>query len=105
MNSLPGPMDTAPPRGPLSHDEMTATELTEADLPRIESAVCTQLRDCRLELGHKRYGARPLWLYGTHPETHSWACVLFRDDGLTTLVWQGGPRRLWDEAENVMHHP
>ncbi|MFI9720341.1 hypothetical protein ACIHFE_11885 [Streptomyces sp. NPDC052396] len=84
---------------PLAQGDASSTPLTEREFcrPAVELALSLRLRDCRQQLAAKRYGVRPLWL--TDPAGDSWACVLFRDDGLPTLTWQGGPRRLWDEAE------
>lgn len=68
-------------------------------------AVGLRVRDVVKVVAAKRDGARPVWLYG--PGDKSWACVFFRD-GVETVVWQKGPRRLWDEVEAALawwiHH-
>ncbi|WP_049718655.1 hypothetical protein [Streptomyces caatingaensis] len=98
-----GPCAPPPPPQDLSAEgDVSTTTLTEAEFLRPEAAFVLglRLRACRQYTSEKaRYGTRPVWLRALDDDP-SWACVLFREDEtLTTLVWQGGPRRLWDEAE------
>ncbi|MBZ4320609.1 hypothetical protein [Streptomyces huiliensis] len=87
--------------------DISSTRLTEAEFCRdtgtrfdpVEFALGVRLRGVRqLADGRRRYG-RAVWFQGLDGDP-SWACALFRaEPELTTLVWQGGPRRLWDEVE------
>ncbi|WP_372408353.1 hypothetical protein [Streptomyces luteireticuli] len=91
-----------PPQDLYAEGDVSTTTLTETDFcrPEVEFALGVRLHGCRQYAADKaRYGTRPVWLRALDGDP-SWACVLFREDEtLTTLVWQGGPRRLWDEAE------
>ncbi|WP_084729774.1 hypothetical protein [Streptacidiphilus neutrinimicus] len=40
-----------------------------------------------------------VWLFST--TERAWACAEFPDDG-ETVVYQDGPRRLWDEVERAL---
>ncbi|MFH8492173.1 methyltransferase domain-containing protein [Streptomyces longisporoflavus] len=78
----------------VREDAFTADRFGPADW-----AVGLRVRDVIKVVADKRDGARPVWLYGTGDK--SWACAFFRDDA-PTLVWQHGPRRLWDEVEAAL---
>ncbi|MYY08901.1 methyltransferase domain-containing protein [Streptomyces sp. SID4919] len=86
-----------------SADSISATELTasrylgETPFAVQRFVLGLRLRGCRHVVAERRDGARPVWLYGL--TDRSWACALFRDGHADAPVWQGGPRRLWDEAE------
>ncbi|WP_289733955.1 methyltransferase domain-containing protein [Streptomyces macrolidinus] len=86
--------------GPTGRDEST-TDITEDEFvgdrfgPQ-RFALGLRISNCHCVVADKRDGARPVWFYGL--TDRSWACVMFRD-GDTARVWQGGPRRLWEEAE------
>ncbi|MER7000396.1 methyltransferase domain-containing protein [Streptomyces sp. NPDC000410] len=87
--------------GSVDEGDRTTTEVTEdafttAKFGPVHFAVGLRVRDIVKSVADKRNGARPVWFYG--PSDKSWACVMFRD-GAETAVWQGGPRRLWDEVE------
>ncbi|MEU6241144.1 methyltransferase domain-containing protein [Streptomyces sp. NPDC047024] len=63
-------------------------------------AVGLRVRDCHHQGSDKRDGARPVWFYGL--TDRSWACVMFRDGHREAMVWQSGPRRLWDEVSAAL---
>ncbi|MGA4844590.1 protein-L-isoaspartate(D-aspartate) O-methyltransferase [Streptomyces sp. G45] len=71
---------------------------TQGRFDVIHFAAGLRLRDVRLSVADKRGPSRPVWLYGLTDT--SWACLWFTD-GQRTVVWQAGPRRLWDEAEGA----
>lgn len=87
--------------GSVRGGDETATELTEEEFtggafgPQ-RFVIGLRVPDCVQVEAERRDGARPVWLYGLRDR--SWACAYFRDGG-GARVWQGGPRRLWDEAE------
>ncbi|MGW1197788.1 hypothetical protein ACWD4B_18405 [Streptomyces sp. NPDC002536] len=94
------------PRNVVAEGEVSTTAVTDAefcDRTALAFVLGIRLPHCRQEVAYKRRGARPVWLHGLDDagEAHSWACVMFRDDTPEALVWQGGPRRLWDEAEEA----
>ncbi|MBC2877443.1 MULTISPECIES: methyltransferase domain-containing protein [Streptomyces] len=103
--SLPGrnpdPLGTAPPPAVdvTTLGDISSTRLTEAEFSAATFALGIKLRGIRQQADARRRYGRAIWLQGPDGDP-SWACTLFRaEPGLTTLVWQGGPRRLWDEAE------
>lgn len=63
-------------------------------------AIGLRVRDCYHVAAEKRDGARPVWFYGLG-EDRSWACVMFRDEGPTS-VWQSGQRKLFDEVSEAL---
>ncbi|MEU7164295.1 hypothetical protein AB0A70_06570 [Streptomyces morookaense] len=105
--ALPPSPFPAQPRNVVAEGDVSMTAVTEAefcDRSPLSFALGIRLPYCRQEVAYKRRGARPVWLHGldgTAQGGHSWACVMFRDDTAEALVWQGGPRRLWDEAEEA----
>ncbi|MEU6680877.1 methyltransferase domain-containing protein [Streptomyces sp. NPDC046925] len=74
-------------------------DLATARFDPAQWAVSLRVRDVVKVVADRRDGARPVWLYG--PGDKSWACIFFRD-GMETVVWQQGPRRLWDEVEAAL---
>ncbi|MCD9166206.1 methyltransferase domain-containing protein [Streptomyces albireticuli] len=56
--------------------------------------------DCVVVFDARQEGRQPVWLCGLG-EDRSWACVLFREDGKPSTVYQYGSRRLWDETETA----
>ncbi|MGI5338631.1 hypothetical protein ACQEVS_15090 [Streptomyces sp. CA-181903] len=79
--------------------DISSTRLSEAEFGAATFALGVRLRGIRQQADARRRYGRAVWLRGL-ADAPSWACALFRaEPGLTTLVWQGGPRRLWDEAE------
>ncbi|MGK5640175.1 hypothetical protein ACSNOK_17950 [Streptomyces sp. URMC 126] len=79
--------------------DIASTRLTEAEFRAATFALDVRLRGVRRRADGRRHYGRAVWLHGLDGDP-SWACALFRaEPDLTTLVWQGGPRRLWDEAE------
>lgn len=98
---LPQVVHTAYVPGSVTDGDETSTGLTEEEFtggafgPQ-RFAVGLRVPDCVQVEAERRGGARPVWLYGLRDR--SWACAYFRD-GAEARVWQGGPRRLWDEAE------
>lgn len=102
----PGSGPTSPTVDVAAEGDVSTTALTEAEFCReangfspVEFALGVRLRDCRQAAAPRQGYGRAVWFQGLDDDP-SWACVLFRSEPhLTTLVWQGGPRRLWDEAE------
>lgn len=93
--------DYVPAEG-VSSGDTSSTVVTEDDFVRdkfdaLRFALGLRVPECLCAVADKRHGARPMWLYGL--SDRSWACVLFRDGHPTSTVYQGGPRRLWDETE------
>ncbi|WP_432013675.1 methyltransferase domain-containing protein [Streptomyces cucumeris] len=89
--------------GSVADGDETSTEITEEEFVRDRFdahrfALGLRVPDCCHIVAGKREGARPVWFYGL--TDRSWACAMFRD-GAAARVWQGGPRRLWDEAEEA----
>ncbi|MFI0740101.1 hypothetical protein ACH4PU_18725 [Streptomyces sp. NPDC021100] len=95
----PSRAETPPAVDVTTLGDISSTRLTEAEFSTATFALGIKLRGMRqLANPRRRYG-RAFWLRGLDGDP-SWACALFRaDPELTTLVWQGGPRRLWDEVE------
>lgn len=89
----------------VSGADRSATDVTEAELlgeGRFDArtfAVGLRVRGCYRVVTEKEDGARPVWFYGL--TDRSWACVMFRDGGETT-VWQSGPRKLWNEVSEAL---
>ncbi|WP_411143116.1 methyltransferase domain-containing protein [Streptomyces sp. x-80] len=54
--------------------------------------------DCTVIFDEPQDGRRPVWLCSL-ADDRSWACVLFREDGQESTLYQYGDRRLWDEVE------
>ncbi|EME97990.1 hypothetical protein J7W19_13970 [Streptomyces mobaraensis NBRC 13819 = DSM 40847] len=103
--SLPGrgpePLRAEPPPtvDVTTLGDISSTRLTEAEFSTATFALGIKLRGVRQQADARRRYGRAIWLRGLDGDP-SWACALFRaEPDLTTLVWQGGPRRLWDEAE------
>ncbi|MER5782453.1 hypothetical protein ABT104_12115 [Streptomyces mobaraensis] len=79
--------------------DISTTGLTEAEFSAATFALGIKLRGVRQQADARRRYGRAIWLQGPDGDP-SWACALFRaEPDLKTLVWQGGPRRLWDEVE------
>ncbi|MGK5729810.1 protein-L-isoaspartate(D-aspartate) O-methyltransferase [Streptomyces sp. URMC 124] len=103
-------------RSPVRHDDyvpkdaMESAQVSTTDVPESEFitgrytalnfALGLRVRNCVQAVADKRDGQRPVWFYGSGEPTSSWACVMFRD-GAPAKVWQGGPRRLWEEVESA----
>ncbi|KPI17944.1 protein-L-isoaspartate(D-aspartate) O-methyltransferase [Actinobacteria bacterium OK074] len=83
----------------------STTKVTEEELlgeGRFESrtfAIGLRVRGCHHTVANERDGSRPVWFYGLGDD--SWACVMFHD-GREADVWQGGPRKLWDEVSEAL---
>ncbi|MFE3205607.1 methyltransferase domain-containing protein [Embleya sp. NPDC059237] len=71
---------------PLRHPFMTAASLLVTD--------CVLLSD-------RRDAAVSVWLYGL--ADRSWAAAVLHDTRPTSVVYQSGARRLWDEIEAAHH--
>jgi protein-L-isoaspartate(D-aspartate) O-methyltransferase len=99
--SWPRHGDYVPAEG-VSSGEASSTSITEGDFVRgrfdvLRFALGMRVPRCLCAVADKRDGTRPVWLYGL--SDRSWACVIFRDGQPQSTVYQGGPRRLWDETE------
>ncbi|MFH8807960.1 methyltransferase domain-containing protein [Streptomyces hygroscopicus] len=89
--------------GRVADGDETSTKITEEEFVREKFnahrfALGLRVPDCCQVVAYKRDGARPVWFYGL--SDRSWACAMFHD-GAEARVWQGGPRRLWDEVEEA----
>jgi hypothetical protein len=63
---------------------------------RLHTARPSTSYDC-VQASDRRCDERSVWLYGL--SDRSWAAVLFHDGQPVSTVYQGGPRKLWDEVE------
>lgn len=82
--------------------ESSSTPITGPDFVRgafddLRFALGLRVPDCLCAVAEQRDGVRPVWFYGL--SDRSWACVVFREGGDRSAVYQGGARRLWDEVE------
>ncbi|MFJ6729970.1 methyltransferase domain-containing protein [Streptomyces sp. NPDC091281] len=62
-------------------------------------AIGLRVRDCYRIVAPARDGTRPVWFYGL--TDRSWSCVMLRSDA-EAVVYQAGPRRLWDEVSDAL---
>jgi protein-L-isoaspartate O-methyltransferase len=63
-------------------------------------AVGLRVRDCWHAASERRGSARPVWFYGL--SDRSWACVVFQEGEDSSVVFQSGARRLWDEVAEAL---
>lgn len=79
---------------------VTSTELAASVLghPFVFTAGLLLGRDC-INAANRRGESVSFWLYGI--SDRSWAAAVLRDGRPTSTVYQGGPRRLWDELETA----
>lgn len=79
-------------------DSVSTTYLTAEDLghPFRFVAGLRVGRDCVSSTG-RRGPSVSFWLYGI--SDRSWAAAVLHDDQQKSTVYQGGPRRLWDDME------
>ncbi|GAA1158524.1 methyltransferase domain-containing protein [Streptomyces hebeiensis] len=85
--------------GDRSSTTLPETAFPQASFEAVTFAMGLRVRDCRHSVAEKRDGVRPVWFYGLSDA--SWAVVVFRDGSPESAVYQSGPRRLWDEAEEA----
>ncbi|WP_333770508.1 methyltransferase domain-containing protein [Streptomyces sp. IBSBF 2435] len=81
-------------------ESVTTTGLTADDLghPFPFAAGLRIGRDCT-SAADRRGASVSYWLYGI--SDRSWAAAVLHDGRPTSTVYQGGPRRLWDELETT----
>ncbi|CAL9324404.1 methyltransferase domain-containing protein [Streptomyces sp. SudanB182_2057] len=90
--------------GPLEGAGQSTVALAEEDFltgqfTDLPFVLGLRVPHCRQAVADKRGGEHPVWFYSLIDT--SWACVLFRDGQEHALVWQSGPRRLWDEVRDA----
>ncbi|QLE76476.1 methyltransferase domain-containing protein [Streptomyces rectiverticillatus] len=80
---------------------LTLDETLAGDWDLSRFALGLLVPDCAVVFDAPQDGRRPVWLCSLGDD-RSWACVLFREDDLSSTVYQyDGGRRLWDEVETA----